>query len=240
MRHRATDLDGRMNFTQHHSGSKSNLYTLTSGEHSLLIEAGVRLPAIRKATGFKLSGYDGCLCTHSHKDHSAGIPDLLAACTDCYMTQSTADALKVSGHRLHIIEPKIQFRIADYWDVMPFETEHDAPGSVGFLISDGHEKLLFITDSFYCKHLFSGVTIYAVECNWSEETLADDVNPALVARLRSSHFSLPNVQKFFEANDLSETREIHLLHLSSLNSDKELFRETIQAQTGLPVYLVGD
>ncbi|HEM1811409.1 TPA: MBL fold metallo-hydrolase, partial [Listeria monocytogenes] len=53
-----------------------------------------------------------------------------------------------------------------------------------------------------------------------------------------SHFSLENVKEFLNANDLSQLREIHLLHISSSNGDPNMFKNEIQALTGVPVYVL--
>jgi phosphoribosyl 1,2-cyclic phosphodiesterase len=225
-----------MELIPHYSSSNANLYTIRSGEKTLLIEAGLRGNAIRKALGYRLSEVSGCLISHSHKDHSAGVNDLIRAGVDCWMSIETAEATGATGHRVHTIEPLKQFQV-DCWTVLPFDTQHDCPGSLGFLVSDGVEKLLFITDSFYCRYRFRSVSTFAVECNYSEETMAPNLDPARKKRLLTSHFSLENVIRFFQANDLSKCREIHLLHLSAENSDESMFKRKIQEITGKPVFV---
>lgn len=221
-------------FSAYHSGSTGNLYAVRSGAGTLLIEAGVSIKRIKMALDYKLSSVCGCLASHCHLDHVQGIQGVMDAGIDCYMTAQTADALGLSGHRLNIIEPRKQFQAGGY-HVIAFETQHDCSGAVGYLISDGEDKLLFATDTFYVRHRFSGLTHVCVECNYSSETLSPGLNPERQKRLYSSHFSLENVEKFLLANDLSKVREIHLLHLSRENSDVEYFRAKIQALTGKPV-----
>ena len=235
-----------MRFTWHYSGSSGNLYTLSSGDHVLLIEAGVRMKAIRSAVW--VPGLDGCLVTHAHGDHAKGVHDLMAKAVDCYMTKETADMLDLKGHRLHIVEdsgdpppkpPYKPFTIADFWTVLAFPTEHDIPGSVAYLISDGKDKCLFLTDSFYFRYLLKGINILAIECNWSKQTLAPDLDPVVKKRLITSHFSLKNVLQFLDANDLSRCRQIHLIHLSNGNSDESMFTNAVRAATGIPTYVAG-
>jgi hypothetical protein len=52
-----------------------------------------------------------------------------------------------------------------------------------------------------------------------------------------SHFSLENVKRFLQANDLSRVQEIWLLHLSDGNSDETRFKREIQELTGKPVII---
>lgn len=225
-----------MEFAAYHSGSTGNLYRVKNDSGQLLIEAGVTIRRIKHALDFCLQGIEGVLISHSHLDHCAGVSELMRAGIDAYMTAPTAAALGLSGHRLHIIEPLKQFRIGG-WVILPFETQHDCAGSVGYLVADGKDKLCFATDTFYVRYRFAGLTIIAVECNYSHRTLAEDLEPARKKRLYRSHFSLENVKKFLAANDLMAVSEIHLLHLSGDNSNADMFRREVEGLTGKPVYV---
>jgi phosphoribosyl 1,2-cyclic phosphodiesterase len=223
-----------MNFKTIHSSSSANLYTVENRGGKLLIEAGLRGRALKRALNYTLASFGGCLVSHVHGDHSRGCQDVLNAGIDCYMTFETANKLGLSGHhRLHIIKPLKQFTVGA-WIIKPFPTEHDCPGSVGFLIENSGEKMVFITDSYYCMHTFKRLNIIAIECNYSEATLNPESNSNYMY-----HFSLERVKKFLESNDLSVCREIHLLHLSDENSDEEYFEEEIKKLTGVPVYIAG-
>ena len=90
------------------------------------------------------------------------------------MLKDTADALYVTGnHKVINITPKVQFTIGNF-SILPFELEHDVP-NVGFLISDGEEKLLYITDTYYCRYTFKNIDHIMVECNHSYEILNQQV-----------------------------------------------------------------
>lgn len=149
------------------------------------------------------------------------------------MTLSTALALKFQGHRLRFVIPRRQFK-AGAFKVLPFETEHDCPGSVGFLISDGTDKILFATDTFYISNRFTNLDIIAIECNYSEETMTPGLHPVRLKRLYKSHFSLENVIKFLKANDMSSVREIFLIHMSQTNADTEYFKSEVEKAIGKP------
>ena len=161
---------------------------------------------------------------------------------DCYMSRGTAEALGISGHRINVIKTKQQFRIGT-WTILPFETQHDAAEPLGFLLAnqDG-DKMLYATDTYYIRYRFQGLTHIAVECNYSLDILranveAGTVEPALKSRILKSHFSLENVKRFLQANDLSKVEAIFLLHLSDGNSDAERFKREIQELTGKMVFI---
>ena len=175
-------------------------------------------------------------------DHSKAVQDMMKAGIDCYMSAGTAEALGISGHRINIIKAKQQFRIGT-WTILPFETQHDAQEPLGFLLAnqDG-EKLLYATDTYFIRYRFRGLTHIAVECNYSLDILrsnaeAGTVDKALKNRILKSHFSLENVKKFLQANDLSKVQEIWLLHLSEQNSCEKRFKEEVQKITGKPTYI---
>ena len=161
---------------------------------------------------------------------------------DCYMSQGTAEALEISGHRLNIIKAKQQFRLGA-WTILPFETQHDVAEPLGFLMAnqDG-EKLLYATDTYFIRHRFQGLTHIMVECNYSLDILranveAGSVPATLKNRLLKSHFSLENVKEFLKANDLGKVQEIWLLHMSNGNSDSESFKREVMELTGKPTYI---
>ncbi|MGI6078998.1 MAG: MBL fold metallo-hydrolase [Fastidiosipilaceae bacterium] len=226
------------------SGSRGNCYWLTDGSTPLLLEAGIQFKEIQKQLNFRVSELAGCLISHEHKDHSKAVPDMMKAGVNCYMSQGTVEALDVTGHRLHIIQAKQQFQLGT-WTILPFETQHDAAEPLGFLLaSKTGEKLLFITDSYYCKYKFTGLNYILIECNYALDILnknldAGRVPEALKKRILTSHFSLEHVKDFLRANDLSKVQEIWLLHLSDGNSDAERFKREIQELTGKPVYVAG-
>jgi phosphoribosyl 1,2-cyclic phosphodiesterase len=141
-----------------------------------------------------------------------------------------------------VIKAKEQFQIGT-WTILPFDIEHDVEEPLGFLMQNtASDKLMFATDTYYIRYLFSGVTHLMVEANFSVKILDENIAAGRVPvsmkrRLMRSHFSLENVKEFLRANDLSRMQEIHLLHLSDTNSDEELFKREIQALTGKPVYV---
>ncbi|HHX82632.1 MAG TPA: MBL fold metallo-hydrolase [Pseudomonadaceae bacterium] len=225
------------------SGSTGNAYRVSDGQTPLLLEAGIPIKAIMRGLGYKLSEIQAVLVSHSHMDHAKAAGDVLKAGIEVYMSQPTADALGATGHRVRILEPRAQVQIGS-WAVLPFETQHDCPGSMGFLLASGDQKLVYITDSYYVRWRFNSLTHVMVECNYSDDILSANVAAGVVPavlrdRLLQSHFSLEHVKDFLRANDLSRLEEVWLLHLSDGNSDAERFKREIMQLTGRPVYVAG-
>lgn len=223
------------------SGSKGNCYHITDGSTRILLEAGISFKETQKRLNFQLSGISGVLITHEHGDHAKAVKDIVKSGIDCYMSQGTKDSLGIESHRIKVVKSKEQLKLGT-WTILPFQAEHDAAEPLGFLLASGSEKLLYITDSFYCRYNFTGLTHMMVECNYSPDILKANVESgkiptALKNRLLKSHFSLPNVKEFLRANDLSKVQEIWLIHLSDGNSDAERFKREIAELTGKVVYI---
>ena len=223
------------------SSSRGNAYTVTDGIVTLLLECGISWKRTQKLLNFKTSEIAACLVSHSHKDHCVAAADVAKAGIDIYATQETLDTL-APHHRLKVIRPLEQFKI-ESWTVLPFETEHDCEGALGFLLANkAGQKLLYLTDSYYCRYKFNGLTHLLIECNHAYDILdarvADgSLSADMKKRLIKSHFSLENVKIFLKSNDLSRVQEIHLIHLSDGNSDAERFKREIQQITGKHVYV---
>jgi len=222
------------------SSSKGNSYVLSSATGSLLIEAGIPFKNIQEGLDFDLKDIAGCLITHEHKDHSKAVKEVTLAGIDCYMSMGTLKSMEyLNSHRLMPVISEMQFEINDFI-ILPFDTQHDCEQPLGYLIQykPTKEKLLFLTDTYYCKYHFNKLSYIAIECNYIKETLdanieAGYINEAMKPRLLQSHFSLENVKNFLKANDLSQCRKIILLHLSDSNSSAKRMIEEIEALTGI-------
>jgi phosphoribosyl 1,2-cyclic phosphodiesterase len=227
--------------TAYASSSKGNLYTLDNGQSRLILDCGLPWKQMQKALDFRTDDVAGVLVTHEHMDHAKAVKDAARAGLDIYLSKGTADAIGATGHRIHHVKSLQQFPVAE-WTIMPFDTVHDSAEPLGFLIATGKEKILFMTDSAYCRYRFTGITQLMLECNFSNEIMERNIELGIMdqcrkKRLLESHFSLGRVIDFLKVNDISKLKEIYLLHLSDGNSDEHQFKTEIQRLTGVPVHI---
>lgn len=219
------------------TGSKGNAYIISEGEHRLMIDPGIHIKELLKRSGFNLI-CDGCLISHEHKDHCRAAVDVARLGTELYATLGTSQNIPAP---CKIIKPEIDFFVK-YWHILPFSTQHDAADPVGFLIQppSGRSKLLYASDTYYIRYIFSGVTHWMVEANYQKQILDtnEEMNPVHKERVRRSHFEIDNLAEFFKHQDLKKTKAIYLIHLSEDNSDPIAFVKKIEAVTGKPVYLM--
>lgn len=220
------------------SGSSGNAYLIGDGKTRLLLDAGISFKRIQVGCGFRTSSIDACLVTHRHGDHAAAIPKLLQRGIAVYSNADVA-GLYPGVQQMEVLK---EFRIATF-RILPFEAEHDVP-CYGYQVASEEtgEKLVYITDSAYVKYTFSGLTHIMIEANYAEDIMIGNVRDervplSLAARVVQTHMSIENLLDLLRSNDMTQVRQIYLLHLSDNNSDAEAFKRQVQQETGAEVYI---
>jgi phosphoribosyl 1,2-cyclic phosphodiesterase len=222
------------------SGSKGNCYVLDDGHTFLLIECGIPWAKIQQHLGFRSCLVEGCLLSHEHNDHARAARGVLRAGIPIFTSEGTIKALGLPQYgRVRDEQDRRDF---DAWHVQGFPVEHDAAEPWGFVVENGGEKLVYLTDTAYSRYRFPGVTTFMVEANYGIDILrrnlkGGEIDQGQINRLLHTHMSIETCKQLLLANDLSKCRAIHLLHLSDSNSDAELFKRTIEEATGVPTYI---
>lgn len=218
-----------MRFTSLASSSAGNAYIVDDRDTRILIECGIPLKKLLKLSGLPSSAFAACLVSHEHKDHAKSALELIERGMDVYMSAGTADALGARGARL--IEHMEQFAVGSF-DVVPFTTFHDAEEPLGFLIKsrvDG-DVLAFATDTVNLRYKFPGLNILAIEANYDKSVLAqcEKLPEKVRHRIANSHMEIDTLCDYLRTLDLSECREIHLLHLSDATSREADFVKKVE------------
>ena len=225
------------------SGSKGNCYVITDGSSSLMIECGIPFSRIRKECPVPLHVLDCCLISHEHKDHSKSTKELLKNAVTCCMSQGTINALGVQDNPYIVpLELDCVYR-SDSFGVLPIQAFHDAAEPLAFLIKTPSGKMvLFATDTCYLYNRITNITHLMLECNYDPDTLDANVEKGLVhVSLKNliikTHFGLENVLALLEAIGCNVLEEIHIIHISDVNADRDLIEREIRSVTGVPVYV---
>ena len=213
-----------MRFESLASSSSGNAYVVSDQDTRILLECGVSHSKLQKLSGFKLSEFQACLVSHEHKDHAKSVADLISRGMEVYMSQGTAEALETDG--VTLIENMEQFNVGSL-DIVPFTTFHDAAEPLGFLVKsrvDG-DVLAFATDTVNLRYKFPGLNILAIEANYDKQILerCERIPEKVRYRITNSHMEIDTLCDYLRSLDLSECREIHLLHLSDATSHEGHF-----------------
>ena len=213
-----------MKFESLASSSHGNAYVVSDSDTHILLECGISQKQLQKLSGFSLSGFRACLVSHEHKDHAKSVEDLINRGMEVYMSYGTAQALETEAVKL--IESMEQFNVGSF-DIVPFATFHDAAEPLGFLIKsrvDG-DVLAFATDTVNLRYKFPGLNILAIEANYDKHVLdrCEKLPDKVRRRITNTHMEIDTLCEYLSTLDLSECREIHLLHLSDSTSRESEF-----------------
>ncbi len=213
-----------MKFEALASSSSGNAYVVTDRDTRILLECGVSHKKLQKLSGFSLSEFQACLVSHEHKDHAKAVADLISRGMAVYMSEGTADALETDA--VNLVEHMEQFNVGSL-DIVPFTTFHDAAEPLGFLIKsrvDG-DVLAFATDTVNLRYKFPGLNILAIEANYDKHILerCEKMPEKVRYRISNAHMEIDTLCDYLRSLDLSQCREIHLLHLSDATSHEGHF-----------------
>ena len=213
-----------MKFEALASSSAGNAYVVSDQDTRILLECGVSHSKLQKLSGFSLSEFQACLVSHEHKDHAKAVAELISRGMAVYMSPGTAEALETEG--VELIEHMGQFNVGSL-DIVPFTTFHDAKEPLGFLIKsrvDG-DVLAFATDTVNLRYKFPGLNILAIEANYDKNILerCEKMPEKVRYRIANAHMEIDTLCDYLRSLDLSQCREIHLLHLSDATSHEGHF-----------------
>lgn len=229
------------------SSSKGNCYALQCGDSVLLLEAGVPVARLRKKLTAGLSRVVACLVTHEHKDHAGYAKQYLEAGVPVYASLGTCSAMGVgrSVFKSRKWNYNCHDLYVDPWAISVFTTRHDAADPYGYLVDapDG-TRVVFAIDTYLLPYKFPGVNVWMLECNYDLPGLEQNLDSGAVAdsqakRILQSHMSVDHVASFLQAQDLSTTQAVYLLHGSERNLNKQAAVDKIRGVVGVPVYMEG-
>lgn len=206
------------------SGSKGNATLILDEGRLLLIDMGITLTSLKKGLeriGKTLLDIDALLLTHSHTDHTKGIQYLDPL--PIYCSRGTYEGLNVN-----YVKPYEKF-LVEHFIITPIEASHDAEGTLGFIIKNKNEKLVYLTDtgmiSDKSMSKMKNADYYIIESNHNIKKLHQTNRPAsLKLRILSDTGHLSNEASAIYMTELvgTKTKEIILAHLSEEANDPEL------------------
>ncbi|MFA6829575.1 MAG: MBL fold metallo-hydrolase [Bacilli bacterium] len=232
-----------MKFDVISSGSKGNATIIVSHGKAILLDFGISKKRINSALnefGLGFNDLNGIFISHDHSDHSSNA--FSAPFEKIYASTVTLPKIDGMITGVHLLKPLSSVYV-DGFSVLPIPLSHDAPNTVGFVISDGEESLAYITDTgFVPEKVFEylkGLNYYIFESNHDPEMLFNSGRPDyLIRRIISDKGHLSNADSaYYLANFITkETKEVVLAHLSDQcntpQKAKDAFDVVTQSQLG--------
>jgi phosphoribosyl 1,2-cyclic phosphodiesterase len=214
------------------SGSKGNAYIIEKNNAALLVECGVKFAEIQKAVSFDLLRIKACLVSHEHGDHSKAWKQVVGAGIPMYASAGTYDALKVGAEdRVGRLNQGYLREVFGFL-VGSFKANHDASEPLNFII----DRVLFITDSYKLQFDLSSfkLTCVMIEANYCEELIKGKADDFVNKRRFRSHMSFQTALLTLKTLDLSECKQIILIHLSDGYTDEKRFIQDTEKAFGIP------
>ncbi|MCQ2299666.1 MAG: MBL fold metallo-hydrolase [Bacteroidales bacterium] len=220
------------------SSSLGNGYILEARNEAIAIEAGCRLSEVKKALGWDIRGLCGAVVTHRHGDHAAHVADFLRAGIRVMAPEDVRQTCGPLAGLVKVMEPNRGYRVGGF-RIFAFPVCHDVP-CMGYIIEhDEMGRMLFVTDTMMLEYTFPPMDHIMIEANYADDILEGNMDSGRVhrgmkGRLMGSHMELETTKGVLRANDLSQCRNIVLIHLSDGNSDEERFVREVRELTGIP------
>lgn len=219
------------------SSSKGNAYLLESEEDALLIECGVKFESIVEAVNFNIGKINACLITHEHGDHCLASKKIEGCGINIISGRKTLDYLGIKGTPI-ISGQRIGVK---NFNIIAFNVQHNAVEPFGFIVTHPEMgNLLFVTDTNVLKYeipiKFNHIFIEANYCEKLRESKLEKYGRDFVEKRRiNTHMSLQTAHLTLSKMDLSECRNIVLIHLSDGSTDSKRFKEETEQKFGVPV-----
>lgn len=229
------------------SGSSGNCYFLTTGQHSILIDAGLTMRNLKRTLqsyGFDLSDVEAVFVTHDHADHIKSVGNLANDMDiPIYATQPVHMGInrnycvtsKLTAEHQRYVNKEEPLQFGDFC-ITPFEVCHDSSDCVGYKVEAEGQTFVLITDAGSVTPILteriSEANYLVLESNHDEDMLAMGPYPAyLKGRIRSGRGHLSNKQAatMLAENATEKLKHVWLCHLSEENNHPELARKTMSA-----------
>ena len=198
------------------SGSKGNATLVVSHHHVILIDMGLTLKKFTaqiEQTPISKEDIEAVFITHDHSDHTVGI-------------HFFKDIPLFAGEGTYDIEKENYLEAYHTYFISGFQitvlpTSHDAVNTMGFVIDDGEERLVYMSDTGYVSEnnlqYMHNAEYYIFESNHNVRMLLATNRPyELKQRILGDEGHLSNEDSAYYLTQCvgEKTKEIVLAHLS--------------------------
>ena len=218
------------------SGSKGNSTIVRSGNTTILIDVGFsykNLVERMESVNVYPKDIDYVFITHDHTDHMSGLKVLLHKLNaKVYVDKRIIESFDYLMIDENVRELTDETVFNGNILVKSIPTSHDAIASCGYMIDDGEESMVIITDTGYINErnfiYLKNKTYYLMESNHDIMRLRNGRYPIKTQdRILSDVGHLSNEMSAFYITKMigPDTKKIVLCHLSEENNTPELALE---------------
>lgn len=227
------------------SGSSGNCYYLSTGNTSILIDAGIGIRVLKrtlKSFGIEIDQIDAVFVTHDHADHIKAVGNLANDYNKLvYATEKVHAGInsnycmtsKLTPEHIRIIQKDVSLQLGDMM-ITPFDVPHDSSDCVGYRVEAADVVFCLITDAGHVTSIMeeqvSMANYLVLEANHDEDMLMMGTYPAyLKGRIRGERGHLCNKDsaRLIAEHATPILKHVWLCHLSEENNHPELARKTV-------------
>jgi phosphoribosyl 1,2-cyclic phosphodiesterase len=198
------------------SGSKGNCFVVQTNQTIVIIDCGsTKKHLINSFTNIDINytQVDALLVTHGHSDHVSQVK--------MFGNIPTFSPIPFNnGQGYQQVVPFMPFHINEL-TITPIPLSHDSEVTVGYIIEDAYEKLVYITDTGYVKNtlipMIKDAHYIVLESNHDPEMLMNSRRPhGIKYRILSDngHLSNQSCAEVLGKIVSLKTKEVVLAHLS--------------------------
>ena len=220
-----------MDFALLASGSKGNSFVIVDGTTKVMIDCGTTKKYLfehLKELQISLDDLDAVLITHNHSDHISQIKH--------FASLPIYSPIEIPKIDTFYVKPGSSFTIESL-RFTPIALSHDALNTVGYIVENGIEKLVYITDTGYIneKHIprIKDADYIVLESNHDVQMLMATSRPQFTKqRIYSDtgHLCNEDCAAVLDKIVTEKTKMIILAHLSEqANTRKKALDTTVHA-----------
>ncbi|PAE21990.1 MBL fold metallo-hydrolase [Bacillus sp. 7504-2] len=222
------------------SGSGGNCIALTSGNSTILVDAGIAKTKIDKRlveVGIQPMNVRAIFITHAHGDHIKGLPLANKYNIPVFASEGEwKDIQVVEDHLKRVVKSGNGIDFKDIFYIEPFNTHHDAYEPLGYSVYDyeGNRCSICLDTGHVDDEMISAMefsSIYIIEANHEPNMVeVSDYPNSVKARILSDNGHLSNMQTAEALSRLvsGHGERIYLTHLSSSNNMPKLAEMTVK------------
>lgn len=229
-----------MEFALLASGSKGNCFLVKDGSTDIMIDCGSTgkyLKTCFRGLNMTKDDLDAVLVTHDHSDHISQIRH--------FRDLTVYSPVSIDDVDTFTVRPLQEFYI-NQLRITPLALSHDAANTTGYILDNGTEKLVYVTDTGYLNRnyfpLCRGADYIVMECNHDVEMLMNTRRPRyLKARICSDQGHLCNEDCASVLQEIitDNTKMIMLAHISQEANTRETALDTVcerLLEAGIPLH----
>lgn len=225
------------------TGSCGNAYVFYDGETTIAIDCGVtwkKFSTELEAHSIPLSSLSALFLTHLHPDHAKGVgvfqrkTGLPVFVSSVCMKTGKTEMTKLNFERSQTFSFTWGVPMSlGAFTVTPFQTSHDSPGSSGYFLTNGENRIFLMTDTGEIPPVawdYARLSkVKFIESNYDEDMLFSGPYPDwLKRRVSGSYGHLSNDEALAFAKDTSSHGDqVYFIHVSENNNDTRLIREGV-------------